>query len=454
MTRQPENAFWHFPDQPEVTYYGTVSIIDTDIILSLVDCPGTPEVPFTIFGITQKGKMITLLGCLSISRSMSIPGFFICEIDAKYALLGDLINADNCRFDTALVKLSDLDVWLDQQGFTSYESTERDVSLSYSTPSDISFYKDFEKEYSFIFKKNSPISSHLNNVSITQEAFVRIEHKSKLTIEDLWKDITQICSFLTMAYFGQPKIITVELANDESRVECLYRGKKATVKENKKHKLNYLFTYSFISEEFNTIFRNWTELGKISNPVIYALHEGFSDRPSLVEDKFLNIIQAIETFHRRTRLNEVIPKDEHKRNVAKILESCPEEYKQWLKEKLSYSNEPTLKDRISTLLTELDPLFISRFFADHESIVNIARNTRNYYTHYDQRLQKKALHGAELSILTQRLRIFLLICLLKQIGLPIGMLSKIIIEGSDFHFNHLVQFNQASSKINSAVNPN
>lgn len=74
------------------------------------------------------------------------------------------------------------------------------------------------------------------------------------------------------------------------------------------------------------------DLRETATPVLYALHEDFSERPKLTEDKFLNIIHAFETFHRRTRNNEDRPKAIHKRSVKAIVESCPEEHKVGLKE--------------------------------------------------------------------------------------------------------------------------
>jgi hypothetical protein len=86
----------------------------------------------------------------------------------------------------------------------------------------------------------------------------------------------------------------------------------------------------------------------------------------------------------------------------------------------------------------MDPLLKNHLFNDYESIISNAKNSRNYYTHYSPKLEKKALKDTQLFYLTERLKIFLLILLLSETGIEKENLSNIIKESSQFLFNHLI----------------
>ena len=149
-------------------------------------------------------------------------------------------------------------------------------------------------------------------------------------------------------------------------------------------------------------------------------------------------MQGIETFHRRRRHNEKEPKETHKIKIAAILEGCPTEHQTWLKEKLNFSNEPTLQERLIELFAEIDEKLKDHLFPKVDEIFKNSKNSRNYYTHYNKSLEKKALKHTPLFYLTERLKIFLLILLLKETGISNDQANKIVTEGSHFLFNHLI----------------
>lgn len=87
-----------------------------------------------------------------------------------------------------------------------------------------------------------------------------------------------------------------------------------------------MFTYEAIKADLLKIFKKWNELNVIIEPVINVLQECFGNRNIISENKFLNVMQGIETFHRRRRQNEKESAETHKNKVAEIITSCPTEY--------------------------------------------------------------------------------------------------------------------------------
>jgi len=136
-----------------------------------------------------------------------------------------------------------------------------------------------------------------------------------------------------------------------------------------------------------------------------------------LEFQFLSLIMALEVYHRIIIRNEDIPSKEHEERVEQILTNTPDKYRNWLKEKLTYSNEPSLRKRIKEIYDRVKNLgYITALIPKKKDFVDKVVNTRNYFVHYDQSLKERALKGTELYWLIQKLKALVEICLLKEIG--------------------------------------
>src|SRR5690606_30630984 len=113
----------------------------------------------------------------------------------------------------------------------------------------------------------------------------------------------------------------------------------------------------------------------------------------LTENSFLNIAQAVETFHRRFRNNLVLPKDEYEKKKRDIMGAVPIEHKDWLKDKLNFANELTLHQRLEQMLSEFSNQTLNTVIKNRVEFIRDIKNSRNYYTHYDSKLKTKAKNG-------------------------------------------------------------
>ena len=172
--------------------------------------------------------------------------------------------------------------------------------------------------------------------------------------------------------------------------------------------------------------QNWFEKGEKLKPVIDLYVDVFYQRASY-ERHFLIIVQALEAYHRLTRKNEILPKDEHKLKISSILNSVPLEHKEWLQARLNFSNEPSLHERLEDLFEPIKDIenpnypmadFLFEFGnKDRTAIIRNIKNTRNYNTHFDESLKKKTVKGNELIYLTSMLIAMLEYYLMKELGL-------------------------------------
>jgi hypothetical protein len=434
------SGFWNFNSNTEETYSGNLNV-GKEITLLLLGCHNVPNEPFILHGTTTDGKKITLLGCFVSKRQISMPGIPQVEVSADYYFKGAHFDFENFKFKKSIITFSDLHQWVDVGGFENIDNSNNDgfYSAKYKIPSPISFFKNEDVEFSFVFSSLTSGSFPKHNLEINQKTLFEIKHQQTFELEDFWNYLSQIKSFLTVAYFSEPGINEINFTTDSDiEIEFRFGGQFDEKIKEKKSKYNFLFLYKDIEETSSQIFSKWVNLYLTISPVIYSLEESFRDRTILVENKFLNVIQGIETFHRRTRKNEKISRELHKKKIEDILISCPSEHKDWLKDRLSFSNEPTLHERLVELFSEIEDDLKNHLFRNSEKLIIDSKNSRNYFTHYDKSLEKKALKGVDLHYLALRLRIFLLIIVLKETGISNEQLKKLITQGSQRLFNHLI----------------
>ena len=103
---------------------------------------------------------------------------------------------------------------------------------------------------------------------------------------------------------------------------------------------------------------------------------------------FLNLIQALETYHSRFVTNDI---DEFRQRVHSLLSSLGEtratEYKTYL---LAHSNKfITLESRLADLLLAEWKIHFDTGDISHKDFPSIIAHSRNYYIHYDEEIKKK-----------------------------------------------------------------
>ena len=135
-----------------------------------------------------------------------------------------------------------------------------------------------------------------------------------------------------------------------------------------------------------------------------------------VEHQFLNLTQALESYHRR--------------RFPERTRDLEETFREWLKRlretltsedfsKLFLSNEVSFKTRIRELVAQAPPALKATMEPADEFVKRVG-DTRNYFTHYDEEHKGRAwvasqdVYGA-----VQRLAAVLRVCFLNEIGIDL-----------------------------------
>lgn len=168
-------------------------------------------------------------------------------------------------------------------------------------------------------------------------------------------------------------------------------------------------------------------------PMVCNLYSSVKSlREQYAEEEFLSLAQAAELYHRSRFNNDILPKQEWRKKTELIIDSVPDSEKEWLRNKLEWSNSPALQNRLEELLDALEPT-TSLLVADKLGFARTIKNTRNYFTHWDKRKEKKAASHAELYFVSKTLMYLLAACLMIEIGFNSKKIAELFSRNHRIH---------------------
>lgn len=401
--------------------------------------------PEFILGLTSDGKKITLFKCFEYSRTMNFPGMQTCKYLPLYILIGKHFKKrEELEFYSIKASFKNLDLWLGKYGFKNISYLNYNLLVEYESPEPINFKINDTLSGIIKFNLSTPLNRNILKATIEQNAELTIESQIKKPFFDILNDLMYFQNFLTLGTFETAYPFSIKLIQEENEeenyeVDLIYKPNFSFSVNEKKHLLEFLFTFQDIEDKFEEIICRWFELKYKIEPVVLLLLDSFHNKGKFTENRFLNIVQALETYHRRFKKNEVRSKEEHKKMVNEIIDSVEDSKKTWLKEKLSFSNEPSLHNRLSELLDSFSIETIDKIIKDKEQFIKDSKNSRNYYTHYDEILERKALKDDKLFRLTEKLKIVLITVILLETGFSEEQIGKLFKRNEYRFFKHLIE---------------
>ncbi len=237
-------------------------------------------------------------------------------------------------------------------------------------------------------------------IILEQKGYIVIELKGGAAIQAYERPFEQVKRLIELCKLEKISPTYVEGFSDgvydeynEKRyqrpIEIVYSGMREQTEEENN---NGIHSYMWIELQdliSNNCFEHYFAVYEKIEPVIELYIEIIHMERTSAKRKFMNIIQALETFHSRmitndlkefkTRIDEVI--------LAQRPEQCKEEDRKFL---IGPSKSfITLESRMADLLlanfeTHFDTGKIK--FTDFPHVIS---TTRNYYTHYDEKIKER-----------------------------------------------------------------
>ncbi|MEX0315693.1 MAG: HEPN domain-containing protein, partial [Allomuricauda sp.] len=100
----------------------------------------------------------------------------------------------------------------------------------------------------------------------------------------------------------------------------------------------------------------------------------------------------------------------------------------WMEQLLRYANEPNLRQRLKDLINRYELDFLFEDNKAKKNFINMAINTRNYFTHYDSSIKHLKASGPELIYTTRLLSAILYACITAKLPIDRSKSRRIIQE--------------------------
>lgn len=189
-----------------------------------------------------------------------------------------------------------------------------------------------------------------------------------------------------------------------------------------------LFLLSDLGADGPTFIINWLDFYKTFKYIFDLYFDSAYIGFQFPVSKFLNVIQAIESYHAgRTETPFVKEgKNEFKKKKQTVMECLQEKFSElsdWIKTELSYFT--VLRTRLEDLVNEAEPVMV-KLVDDQESFISRIMDSRNYYTHYDPRKRTKAAADIELTTMTEVLRLLLAFHVLIECGMKKDKVTELL----------------------------
>jgi len=440
------SGMWWLPGNPERTVAGSLSFNEENgIVLQLIGAFvdfqnfGESRTHPVLLGLTTNGKTITLVDCVGTNFSFSAPGFITEAYMAKFCFIGGHFeNTAALQFRKFSVQYSHLPDWVRITGLTvTRHLDQHKMEASYELPQDLT--AETSKGTILLSFSGNASGDGFQQFNFEQSVWFEIEAPTERSVQELLAQfVSPLQNLLTLAT-TKPNSITelnvfsstvyLEKENKE-RVErpirVVFRQHYAEAAPHKLLIPDYmLFTLHDVLEDFESVIEKWFEVASELD-VVCNLFFAIQYTPTMhLENEFLNIVNALESYHRRRMKNEVQPKDEHAARVKRIINKVEVSDQEWLDGILAYSNEPRLEQRLNELLQKVHGV-LDTVIEDDAKFAKRVKNTRNYLTHFDQRLKKRVARGSELFWLIRKLSYVLQLCLLLEVGLPLEKCAELL----------------------------
>jgi hypothetical protein len=337
------------------------------------------------------------------------------------AFIGAHFNTrEETVFQTIAYHPTYLDEWL-RLPVIEIKDTLKDFSIHYNSPKPIPLLQNDPLEIQIGFSRAGPdISGSLNSLVFEQHAHFILRKPPSAHFNDYGDALYHLNNFLALAVMAPVYPLDVDAYIPQQSREPAMPIKVLLPLPRHARALDIsfiemLFSYHQVTSELPALIANWFAKRDILEPVYDLFFASTYNPYSTPVQTFLNYAQALETYHRRTCSNQVDPPDVHSSRMGAILEGAPDTHRQWLREKLSWSNEPTFAQRLSDLV-DMNPELVTGMVGAHERFIRRVTASRHYYTHYDPSRKKHAESAGALKGLSMVLGSMLEAFIMRETG--------------------------------------
>lgn len=375
-----------------------------------------------IYGRAADGKALTLVGGrLAVHQlHFEMPEAATFEIVGDEVFVGAHVDPDTTRFHRAFLLLEGLLDWRAPTQFTF------DVEPSYAKPELIRLQAQLPDDIAGLTPEGlvtvkARISTNRDRkgtAGFETQVEIEISHPGGLTGE-AWRTLyaRPLRQLASLALGRGIAVERLEFSEDSGdRIELVWKHKLlAKLPDRALLPDEVLFSLADLNASFGNTITNWLRASRELEPV-FDLFFGIRDAETVYEeDRFGNLSEAVEAYHRR-RVGDRPDPVAHAERVDRILGSVQDDDRDWLQPRLETSGEYRLSERILGLIDQHPWLKGAVVPTNAKRWAGQVAAERNYRAHHDPKARSLVSSGSGLLGYSMRLTVLLEACLLSELG--------------------------------------
>jgi hypothetical protein len=443
------NGYWWVPENPDNKVYGTLKFFPTEGYV--LDTMGIflqnksneinkryfKELKKTeiILGLTDEGKLITLYDCLNSKIRERTSKYHISFIFVGF----HFEKKEHVQFKSVTVNYSHLSEWIYISGIefeTVFDPKGKliDKKIHYNLPSEIMLdLKDFCLKFRWDLHGDFTPEAY----GFKEKIYVIIEAQKSISFHHFLNICLQIQNFLSLGLRKATSFLITDGKNEKYYSqnhftgETIYWNIKIFSSEKNENDNNLissdrmLFSYRDIESYLENCLNNWFIKAKDLEPV-YNLYFGTMYNPHMyLQQKFLSLITALESYHRRIHGGQYFEDiEEFKIVYKKMLESIElinnNDFKDKMKTNLEHANEYALKKRLKLIIKVFGSKGINIKLSKHdkERLITDLGDIRNELTHYSKKSDYKSKDYDKMFEYVEIMERFIEMCFLLELEIP------------------------------------
>ncbi|MDQ3698881.1 MAG: hypothetical protein M3373_12805 [Gemmatimonadota bacterium] len=433
-------GLWWLPEAPKRTLAGTLKVEeDGKSLLFIVGSfrelneaqNRSPSLPIVLGAAS--GKRITLIDALETGSSIDFPGTTTTRISPTVTLLG--AHAPPSRevtFLKATATYQNLHAWTGLSGFQQqFEDNDagylRSVTLRYEFPptNDARIGGALFR----LLRSVETVGRPFEPITLRETVHVEVSVKQPVSLTVLLDThLRPFQDLLALAIGEAVPLLTLRgvLAGPEEShspnqpLEIVFETGRPSGEGRVRLPDEMLFTFADIQPRFESALGRWLDRHEALAPVMNLYFATIFHQRMYLEQRFLALAQAAESYHRRTSQSTIVDAEAFRSLRAGLCAVVDEqqldaEARKMLKSKFNYLNEIPLKERLRELVAAEGAL-TSLLIPDAAAFARLVGDTRNFLTHFDPLLDGKAAQGKGLFLLSEQLRFLIELIFLRELG--------------------------------------
>lgn len=368
-----------------------------------------------ILGVAE-GKLFTLERCWEKGKRFQVPGIVRQNFHIGMVFEGAHLEQEGeLLFGAIDVEIAGLAQWILRSGTTltieaGVDDAVKGVNVAFSpVPDEECEIPDGQLKLGFGWGLSG---DHIEETVLTQRCYFRIDVDEPQELSSLLGYTSALQDLLALAAGDQGRVesITVRHADVVHKlpsgrvvheaISVHFKTARSTTQQAI-GRTRHDFAFSFADLGGLGVVASWIQIARRHSATLALLLASRGGEIPFQEIRYLNALMAAEWFHREEFTNRILPKQEFRTRVSQIVDTAPDETRDWLRQVLQHANEPRLRDRLAEVAASLGE-DAALLIPDVERWAKACSKLRNGLTHHGGTLETavvaEALHYLTASV--------------------------------------------------------